>query len=180
MIEVESKVSVKPSMIGKIRTRAREIGKYARKEFKVDDYYTLESLDSYPEKSFRIRRADGYYVINYKNPISYEKGVHAKNEVEFKVSDIKDFLKTIKDLGFRKFVRKEKRCEIYKIKKNFQIELNNVKNLGWFVEIEYLTNAAGIGKARDEVARVFKMLGFGEKDIVKKGYTKLLWDKMHR
>lgn len=180
MIEVESKVFINPSRVEEIRAKIKKIGKYSGKELKVDDYYTLESFEKYPEKSFRIRKVDGYYIVNYKHPISYKNGVHAKNEVEFKTENVKDFLKTIKNLGFRKFIRKEKRCEIYKIEKNFQIELNNVKNLGWFVEIEYLTNAVGVDKARDRVVRAFRELGFGEKDIVKRGYTKLLWDKMHK
>jgi len=44
----------------------------------------------------------------------------------------KHYLKLTKEV--RKWLRKEKRCEIYTIKKNFHIELNHVKNLGWFVE----------------------------------------------
>jgi adenylate cyclase class IV len=51
--------------------------------------------------------------------------------------------------------------------------------LGWFVEIEYLSDIKGIDKARNEVARIMKELGFAKKDVVKPGYTKLLWDKKH-
>lgn len=164
---------------GAVREKIKKLGRYKGLDIKVDDYYTLETLDHYPQKSLRIRKIDGYYIVNFKHALSYEKGVHAKKEVEFKVSNIKDFLGLIQDFGFRKWLTKKKRCEIYRIKNNFHIELNHVKGLGWFVEIEYLSDIKGIDKARNEVARIMKELGFAKKDVVKPGYTKLLWDKKH-
>ena len=178
MIEVETKVLVRnPDFI---RKRARVLGKFIGKEKKVDDYYTLEALDHYPQKSLRIRKIDGYYIVNFKQRLSYKKGVHAKNEVEFKVSNINDFLRLIEDFGFRKWLTKEKRCEVFEIRKNFHIELNRVKGLGWFVEIERLSDVRGIAKAREEVVGIIRELGFAKKDVVKSGYTKLLWDKRNK
>ncbi len=178
MIEVETKVLVRNP--DSIRAKMKKLGRYKGLDIKVDDYYTLETPDHYPQKSIRIRKIDGYHIVNFKHALSYEKGVHAKKEVEFKVSKIKDFLVLISDFGFRKWLTKEKRSEIFEIKKNFQIELNKVKGLGWFVEIEYLSDVKGITKARNEVARVMRELGFTKKDAVKPGYTKLLWDKTLR
>lgn len=177
MIEVETKVLVRNP--DAVRNKIKKLGRYKGLDIKVDDYYTLEDLRHYPQKSLRIRKIDGYYIVNFKHALSYEKGVHAKKEVEFKVSNIKDFLVLISDFGFRKWLTKEKRCEIFEIKKNFHIELNNVRGLGWFVETEYLSDVKGIEKARNEVAKVMKELGFAKKDVVKHGYTKLLWDQKH-
>ncbi len=177
MIEVEIKVSVKNPE--KMRKKALSLGKLVKKEKKIDDYYTLENLKSYPKKSLRIRKADGHYVVNFKAPEGYKKGIWAKKEVEFQTSDIEGFLKLIKDFGFRKWVTKEKECESFEIKKNFHIELNNVKRLGWFVEIEYLADEKDIKKARKEVYEVLRKLGYSEKDAIKAGYTRQLWDKRH-
>ncbi|MEM4271773.1 MAG: class IV adenylate cyclase [Candidatus Pacearchaeota archaeon] len=177
MIEVEAKVAI--SNPETIRKKARQLGKFSGKKTKIDDYYTLENLQKYPKKSLRIRKMDGYYVINFKQSLGYKKGVHAKKEVEFKVSDISNFLRLIEDFGFKKWLTKEKESEIYKISKNFQIELNKVKGLGWFVEVEYLANPGELKSARKKVNEVMAKLGFKRKDAIKAGYTKQLWQKCH-
>jgi len=180
MIEVEAKIKITDPKI--FRKKIKKIAKYVSKEKKIDDYYTLESLKSYPKKSLRVRRLNGHYEVNIKNKISYVKGVHAKREVELRSSkkDLPAFTIVIKDLGFKKWLRKEKEVETYKIKSNFNIELNQVKNLGWFLEVEYLSELKDISKARREVLRVIKRLGVEEKDVIKTGYTKMLWDLKKR
>jgi len=179
MIEVETKISVKNP--NAVRKKAKTLGRYTGTETKIDDYYTQEKTGNYPKKSIRIRKVNGSYIANFKQRLSYNKGVHAKRELEYRVENIKDFLGLIKDFGFRKWVRKEKRCEIYRIKRNFHIELNHVKSLGWFAEIEYLVkNESSINQARKEVFELMKKLGFGEKDAIKRGYTKMLWEKKHK
>lgn len=177
MIEVEAKARIlNPE---KIRILAQKIGRYKGKERKVDDYYTLENLKHYPQKSLRIRKKGNIYQVNFKQRISYEKGVHAKKETEFEIESVEDFVRLLNEFGFKKWVIKEKYTEIYEIKRNFNIELNHVKKLGWFVEVEYLCNKNQINDARKEVISALKKLNIHKKDIVKEGYTKLLWDKKY-
>ncbi len=180
MIEVETKASLGNRSIDNIRRAAGEIGKYSGTVTKVDDYYSMEDLSHFPKKSLRVRRSGGFYVVNFKQRLSFEDSVYAKKEVEFEVSDIRCFLNLINDFGFKKWLNKEKKCEIYRIKSNFQIELNNVKGLGWFAEVEYLVDdVSEIEAARKEVLEVMEKLGFKKGEFVKPGYTKLLWDRMH-
>ena len=73
-------------------------------------------------------------------------------------------------------MNKDKISELYQIKKNFNIELNHVKRLGWFLEVEYLANMNNINSARKEVVKVINKLGINEKEIIKDGYTKMLWN----
>ena len=73
-------------------------------------------------------------------------------------------------------MKKDKITELYRIKKNFNIELNYVKRLGWFLEVVYLSDMKNINKARKEVVKVMNKLGIDEKDIIKDGYTKMLWN----
>ncbi len=175
MIEVEAKIRI--SDVEDCRRRVLGLARYVGKERKIDDYYTLESLSKYPKRSLRIRRMGKNYVVNFKQRVSYKNGVHAKKEVEFRVSDIAGFLALIDNFGFRKWLRKKKVSEIYEVGKNFHIEINNVRGLGWFVEVEYLSSLEGVRKARRRVFEVIKKLGASKKDIVKDGYTKMLWDK---
>lgn len=178
MIEVEAKAKV--SNFDEYRKRARRIGKYVGRKSKKDDYYTLEDLRDYPKKCLRIRKLDGEYQINFKQRISKEDNVDAKKETEFRVSNIGDFLALLEEFGFRKWVTKEKETELYQISKNFHVELNKVKGLGNFVEIEYLAKPNEIDRARKEVEKVLRGMGISKEEIVTSGYTRLLWDKMKR
>ncbi|MEK6850723.1 MAG: class IV adenylate cyclase [Nanoarchaeota archaeon] len=175
MIEVESKAKIPNPK--KFRILAQTIGRYKGKERKIDDYYTMESLNGYPKKSLRIRKKGSIFIVNFKQRIFYDRGVYAKKETEFEVSDINGFIRLIHDFGFKKWLTKEKYTELYEIKNNFHIELNHVKNLGWYIEVEYLCNSKDIRKAKKEVLNVLAKLHLHKRDIVKEGYTKLLWDK---
>jgi len=180
MIEVESKISIsKPE---KFRKLVRKLGKYKGKKKKIDEYYTTDRLDRYTKKRIRIRKLDGHYEINIKKDISYKKNVHAKKEVELVLNpkDFKKFLEIIENQGYRVWIKKIKTSEIYEIKKNFTIELNKVEKLGWFIEIEYLVPLKNIKKARNEVDKIIKKLGVNKKYIIKKGYTKMIWEKAKR
>lgn len=176
MIEVEAKLKI--SNPDYIRKKIKSLGKFVGVQKKVDDYYTLESLGYFPKKSLRIRHKDNVYEVNFKKRISDTDKVYAKNETEFQIKNIDSFVNLILDFGFKKWLRKEKTTELYKIKNNFHIELNNVKGLGWFIEVEYLCNKSDIKVARSSVLKIVEDLGFHKKDIVQDGYTKLLWNKM--
>jgi predicted adenylyl cyclase CyaB len=176
MIEVESKARiVNPE---RFRILAQKIGRYKGKERKVDDYYTLENLKKYPEKSLRIRKKSGKFHINFKQRISYNEGVYAKRETEFEIVNLEDFVRLLNEFGFKRWLTKEKYTELYEIRKNFHIELNHLKKLGWFIEVEYLCNKKQIDMARKEVVKTMEYLGLKKNDIVKEGYTRLLWNRI--
>ncbi len=177
MIEVEAKAKIMD--VNSFLEKAGKIGKFNGKEKKIDDYYTLESKRAYPQKSLRIRKRKGRYEINFKKRISSFNKVQAKKETEFFVSDIDNFLYLIRDFGFKKWLRKEKETWLFEIKKNFHIEINKVKSLGWFVEVEYLCDNANIHMARKYVEKIMKTMGISRKNYIKEGYTKMLWEKMN-
>ena len=171
-IEVETKIKVKN--VKETRKRIREIAKFVKREVKKDDYYTLEYFQ-YPEKSLRVRDKGSVREVNFKKRKDYINGVHAKTEVQFEISDIKGFFDLIKDFGFRKWLHKEKTTELYKTSNRVNIELNYVKKLGWFIEIEVLCASKDVISARKKVVNVREKLGFKESDCEPRGYTKQLW-----
>ena len=65
---------------------------------------------------------------------------------------------------------------MYKTKDGVHIELNHVKKLGWFLEIEVLCKLNDVSSARKKVVSVRDKLGFTEKDSEPRGYTKQLWE----
>ena len=173
-IEVETKIPLKQSDLNRIRKKIKEIAKFVKKENKKDDYYTLEYFQ-YPEKSLRIRDKGSIREVNFKKRNSFSKGVYAKKEVQFEISDIKGFFDLIEDFGFRRWLHKEKTTELYTTKNGVNIELNYVKKLGWFLELEILCPPNHVSSARNKIVAVREELGFKESDCEPRGYTRQLW-----
>lgn len=174
-IEVETKIPLKLKDLNAVKEKIKNIAKFVKKQSKKDDYYTLEYFH-YPEKSLRVRDMGKIREVNFKKRISLVDGIHAKKEVQFEISDVNGFFDLINDFGFRKWLHKEKTTELYKAKNGVNIELNHVKKLGWFLELEYLCAQKDVKDARKKIADVRQSLGFGEKDSEVRGYTKQLWN----
>ena len=172
-IEVESKIKVHD--VKHAREQIRKIAKFMGIENKKDSYYSLTYKD-YPKKSLRIRDKGKSREINFKEWRNYKDGIWAKKEVEFKVSDLKNFFDLLDDFGFKRWMRKEKKTYLYRTKSGVDIELNYVKKLGWFIEVEILCKKSEVSNARKKVKRVMDELGVEKKFIEKKGYTKILWE----
>ncbi len=177
-IEVETKIPIPNKDVSSVRKKIEKISRFIKKELKKDDYYTLEYFH-YPEKSIRVRDKGKVREVNFKRRHSYVSGVHAKNEVQFEISDTKGFFELIEDFGFRRWLHKEKTTELYKTKSGVSIELNRVKGLGWFIEIELLSKPSEVSLARKKIIAVRSALGFNEEDSEKRGYTKQIWEKNH-
>lgn len=173
-IEVECKIKV--GDVNGVRKRIKSVARFVGREKKVDDYYALVKKGR-PRKSLRVRDMGRKREVNFKQWIDYVDGIHAKKEVEFEVSDLGNFFDLLDDFGFRKWIRKEKKTELYRTKDGVNVELNYVKNLGWFIEIEILCKKREVNNARKKIGELRGALGFSAKDCEKNGYTKALLAK---
>jgi len=185
-LEVETKVKIPDSEINNLRDRIKEIAKFEKKGKKEDDYFAIRRIvkSSYPKKAFRIRATKDEFEVNFKKWLTkhWTKDIVVKEEFEFKLKgkeQVEDLLALFKDLGFSEWVKKIKFNETYKYKKDprASIELNNVKHLGWFMEIEYLAQENEIETARKKIENVLDDLKINRDWIDNTGYTKMLWYK---
>jgi adenylate cyclase class IV len=55
--------------------------------------------------------------------------------------------------------------------------MNKVKHLGWFIEMEYLSQPKELEKARAAIREVLKILDIPPEQIDNTGYTRMLWYK---
>ena len=143
-LEVETKVKLNDSQVPELRERIKKIAKLSKKVTKADDYFAIQG-NGYPKKAFRIRTMNDAIEVTFKKWIKelWTKEVVVKQEYEFTLENkekAEDLLALFKDMGFKEWVRKIKRNETYKYKKNkrLSIEINHVKHLGYFMEMEYL------------------------------------------
>ena len=182
-LEVESKIKVSEKDLPLIRKRIKNIATFSKKETKKDQYYSLEKA-FYPKKAFRIRSTGNEDVVNFKKWLKkfWKEGIVVKEEFEFKIENKDHFLALMTDLGFKKWIGKTKVSETYQHKKHkkLNIELNEVKGLGYFIEIEYLSKHNEMNKAKDLIIKVEKELYIDKKKIDNTGYTKMLWKKRHQ
>jgi len=180
-LEVETKVRI--DNVNELRKKIKKIANFTKTETRKDDYFAIKRRIkySYPKKAFRIRSNKNEYVVNFKKWLTkyWDKDVIVKEEFEFKIREPKPFLDLMRDLGFIQWMTKIKNSESYKHKrdKRIIIEINKVKHLGYFMEIEYLAKKYEMEKAKRKIRRVLKELEIKPKQIDNTGYTKMLWKK---
>jgi adenylate cyclase, class 2 len=184
-LEIETKIKIDDSEVSKFRKKIKEIAIFEKKGKKADDYFAIQKDPMYyPKKAFRIRAMKDHFEVNFKKHLKryWTKDIVIKQEFEFELNgkeQVEDLLELFKDLGFSEWVKKIKYNETYKWKKDkkLSIELNRVKHLGYFIEIEYLTKKSEIETARNKIREVMKELGIRPEQIDNTGYTKMLWYK---
>jgi len=182
-LEVECKVKLEDSQIPELRERIKKIAKLKKKGTKADDYFAIQEK-GYPKKAFRIRAMKDKYEVCFKKWITklWTKEVVVKQEFEFTLDDreaAKDLVSLFKDLGFKEWVKKIKRNETYEYNKNkrLSIEINHVKYLGYFMEMEYLCQRVEAKTGIRLITSVLKELEIDFNQIDNTGYTKMLWYK---
>jgi len=185
-LEVETKIKLNPKGVGQLRKKILKIAKFSKKKNKSDDYFAIPlkrtgAVRRYPKKAFRIRNDGDSYVINFKKWLRqyWTKEIVIKEEYEFETKSPDKFLFLMKDLGFRQWLKKFKISEsyIYEKNKKVNIEINKVRHLGYFIEIEYIAEKRELKKAVKMVYDILKELEIDFKDVTNVGYTRMLWEK---
>ena len=169
MFEIEAKVRLSKSDYKRLKKEIPKIAKFKRRVINNDCYFPYNK-----NFALRIREQNQKPILHLKKK-KIEKGTEMNQEIEFNLtsaSKMKSFLKKIRiDLP----LRKDKEGEIYQ-KGNFQIELNLVKRLGYFLEIETIIKTkTAIPKAKRALREIFSKLGFSPKDFERKYYLELLY-----
>jgi predicted adenylyl cyclase CyaB len=182
-LEVECKVKLNDSQIPELRKRIKKIAKLKKKGTKADDYFAIQEK-GYPKKAFRIRTMRDATEVTFKKWITdlWTPEVVVKQEFEFTLKgkeEAEDLIALFKDMGFKEWVKKIKRNETYKYNKNHKlsIEINHVKHLGYFMEMEYLCKRPEAKKATRLITSVLKELEIDFNQVDNTGYTKMLWYK---
>ena len=185
-LEVETKVKLRKDEVPALREKILKIAKFVKSGRKGDDYFAIRRFrkHKYPKKAFRVRATKDEFEVNFKKWLRkyWTHDIVVKQEFEFKLKgkeEDEDLLALFRDLGFREWMKKIKDNETYEYKKDKKmgIEINNVKHLGYFMEIEYLCPPKDIEKARKRIREVLKELGIKQEQINNTGYTRMLWDK---
>lgn len=175
MYEVELKV---PADHDAVRERLRDLG--------ADTVGTVRQVDTYydpPHRDFaatdealrvRFETHDGEREarLTYKGPL-VEQASKTREEVEIGVDDGTGIQEILERLGFDPAATVEKDRATY-AHDGYTITLDDVDDLGQFVEVEVETEAEDVQSAREGARDVLRDLGLDPDDHVRTSYLELL------
>lgn len=168
MYEVEAKVPITRGEYSALRARLRKEGKYLGKKRSEDTYYNGPT-----EETVRIRKrgAKQSFDIKYRNTV---KSIEQNIELEWDIKNLSTWQSLLKKLNIKPRIKKTKKTELYKYK-GFHVELNEVRPLGYYLEIEkVIKDETKASSAKKDLIKVFKDLGYRQSDFEPKRYLELL------
>lgn len=119
---------------------------YKGNKLVIDEYYYDPKRDSLkPDKNnklyecLRLRKKENDFFITYKDDVFDNGKWLYSNEYETKVESIDIARNILEKLGFIKFIEINNNKSIYEYDK-YEITLEEVKDLGLFLEVEYCTS----------------------------------------
>ncbi len=163
-IEIQVKIENSKPLIEFLEKNAG----FRSENYQIDEYFSpahRNFIGVRPVKEWlRLRDSDGQYFINYKNWHSNEdgKGCYC-DEHETKTEDLAQIKKILEALNFKSIVKVYKLRKTW-IYKNYEIAMDSIKELGDFVEIEYIGKEEKVDpkKITEEMVAFLKDMGCGK------------------
>lgn len=180
--EIEIKIPLGKKQFLSVRRKIKKIAKFIKKTSQEDTYYTPAHKNfvkpKYPFEWLSIRKRGDNIELNYKHyyPEHAETHTHC-DEYETKLGHEDQVEKIFKALNIKKLVTVNKIRETYNYKNELEIALDQVRELGYFIEIESLKSFGYIQKTRERLFDFAKSLKIDIKIMDKRGYPYLLINK---
>jgi len=170
MFEVEAKIALTPNEYRHLRSQLKAEYGPLRKTSCHDTYYQN------PKKAYlRVRRRGGESTLDLKRRETI-RGIESNIELSWQILSPQKWQTLMKKLELEPSVQKSKTGLTLKYK-DFHIELNHLRKLGYFLEIETIVREAGrVGEAKKALVSLFKKLGFQPDRFEPKPYLELLKD----
>jgi adenylate cyclase class 2 len=174
MLEIELKVRV-DSLEPVRRKLQQHNAEFCGRVHEHDSYYNAPHRDfSKTDEALRVRYAGGNAVVTYKGAKIKDLGLKAREELNTAIESGEAFETILAYLGFVRSAEVNKWREMYHYA-NASVALDDVENLGTFVEIEVLADT-DTTRAATRIARIAKELGVGGEPILA-SYLELLLSK---
>lgn len=181
-VEIEIKFCLTKTFAARLEKKLNKVTKFLGSSHQVDRYFNAPHRDflepEHPVEYLRLRESNGSGSINYK--YWYKDGDRTSthcDEYESNISNISSLKKILKRLDFKEYLTVDKTRKSYDLNGDIEIDLDEVKDLGWFVEIETSRDFGSVEKARKEIMKVAKGLNIDITKTDKYGYVFLLMQK---
>lgn len=180
--EIEIKIKISKAKLLEIKKKLQKIAKFVKKSSQEDTYFTPPHRNfikpKYPFEWLSIRKRGEKNILSYKHyhPENTQKTTHC-DELETEITHSEQIEKIFKAIDIKKLITVNKTRETYQFKDQFEIAMDEVKNLGYFIEVETIKDFGSIKEARKQLFEFAMSL---EIDITKpdfRGYPYLLLQK---
>ncbi len=176
MIEVEVKARVIDPKLAErsiVALGASPIGIEAQ----ADTYYSAPYRDfAKTDEALRIRVQDDKYFLTYKGP-KMDTVSKTRKEYEVEVNDVNCIGDILSSLGFTPVATIVKKRKKYRLG-NFIISLDEVRNLGDFMEIEVcLRDSKSHEEKVESIFRLFEKLGIKRDESIRKSYLEMILER---
>jgi predicted adenylyl cyclase CyaB len=181
-VEVEIKIPVSKAKFEKVKRLLSKKAKLLGISNQIDKYYDPPHRsfisDGYPQEFLRLRKFGRKSFFTYKRGYWNRKGEHThSDEYETIVDKAQQLEKVLLTLNFENFLTINKTRETYLVSKDFEVVLDKVKKLGYFIEVECLKTFGSREKAMDKLYQYARDLKLDPEKRDSKGYVALLMEK---
>lgn len=182
-IEVEIKFPVSKKLFNRINEKLSKITKLEDQSQEIDIYFNPPHKDffkpAYPVEYFRLRQAKTKNSLAYKRPYFNQSGQRThSNEFETEINQPKQLLKILQKLDFKKMIIIDKTRKRFNFQNQLEIDLDEVKKLGYFVEIENKKAFKKLKMAIDFINDFAQKLGIDPQVRNDNGYVLLMMKKL--
>ncbi len=158
-VEIEIKIKLSNEEYQNLKENLKIIAKYDKKTVQKDEYFTPEYRDftkeQYPFEWLSVRERGGKNILNYKH--YYPEGAEKHewcDEYEVNLDNSEKIKKIFKRINIKSFATINKIRYTYIYKDKYEIALDEVKDLGYFVEIEVKKLEWDYKTERKEIYRI--------------------------
>ncbi len=143
----------------------------------TDTYYSRPDVDFIETKEcLRIRKTDTFSELTYKPPTTDEMMKQCaiwKHEINIPLNNSEDAEHLLQYLECKELATVIKKRAVYQ-NNNVNISVDQVDNLGSFVEIEIMTTEDEVEQAKQTIQDIAQQIGLKEKDKPTMPYRDLL------
>lgn len=157
---IEIEIHVRIEKVSALLKFLEKNGKFESEKHQIDEYYSPTHRDFLQVRPItewlRLRNADGKYTITYKNWKTEADGkTYSCDEYETSLGDIEQLKRIFLALNLKSIVTVDKLRKNW-IYEDYEVSIDSVKDLGNYVEIEYI----GKEKQADPKSVTLEMVQF--------------------
>ncbi len=183
--EIEIKIQINSEQLNVLKLwldkNAKFVGQLEHEEYYLDnpnDSFLFTAPQGYKDahKYFRVRMTSDGDSACFKKFYFDENGKSTHcDETEVKLVDGKQTLQLLEAIGFTDQTLMHKVRKTYIID-GYEIVIDNVKNLGIFVEIEIKHQVDDVRLALQRINELLKIIGIAKFKKQERGYVSMLWN----
>ena len=148
----------------------KSIGKFLLQSNQQDIYYWSDYFGSGSNKLLRLRLSGNKKVLTYK---TYNNNMYCE-EYEVEIDNSNNLMKIFDSIGLKKITEVKKERYIYSYQDKYEISLDKVDNLGYFIEIEVNGTINDYFEEYDNLLKNSRNLGLNLNNIEQKRYPQLM------